>query len=51
MEVRDGQQLAETRFDPAHFGQGLTLGTVPILTRAIADHVCPTVVTLRELAP
>ena len=31
VEVGDRKELAEARFDPAHFGERLALGTVPVL--------------------
>jgi len=50
VEVRDGQQVTETRFHPAHFGEGLAFGTGAILARVIADYWGATVVTLGQLA-
>jgi hypothetical protein len=51
VEVRDGQQVTETRFHPAHFRQRLALGTVPVLARVIAAHLGATGVALRSLPP
>ena len=51
VEVWDGQQVAETGFHPAHFGQGLAFGTVPVLARVIAAHLGATAVALRQLPP
>jgi hypothetical protein len=50
VEVRDGQEVAETGFHPAHFGEGLAFGTMPVLARMIAEHLGATVVTLGQLA-
>ena len=51
VEIGNREQLPEAGFHPAHFGEGLALGTVAVVARAIADDVGSTGITLRELAP
>jgi hypothetical protein len=50
VEIGNREQLPEAGFHPAHFGEGLALGTVAVVARAIADDVGSTGITLRELA-
>ena len=51
VEVRDRQQVTETRFHPAHLRQRLALRTVAILAGVLAEHLGATAVALRQLSP
>ena len=49
VEVGDGQQVGQARFDPPRLGQRLTLGAMAIAARMVPRLIGPTVVALQQV--
>jgi hypothetical protein len=51
VEVRDRQEFAPPGLEPFGFGQGLTLGAVPVAAGVVGDHLVVAMVAPIEMSP